>query len=532
MEGEMKKSAILVNILILSASVMVVGKAEKVATIKAPVVRVALFKNGLVLVTREVNVPRGMEKVVVDGAPAPVHGTFWLEGDTDVRIAATTRTRKEVTTDAKKRLDWLEVFGQLKGKKLRLILGEDHVIAGEVCGFDAASDRWVMMKTSRGLEMVEPGRIQRVVVEDEAFVLKPETRRAEKEVRETRLEFTLAKATQTRKLVFSYLARGAAWVPAYRLNLADSGPAGLQFSTVVKNELADWKGTRLFLVSGFPALLYERVTSPMAPDQSLEQFFSLLSGGGGDSYARSRSVMAQAVVNVADMAGGGGAPDFSGTDTDFHVRDAGMVSLAKGDSLWLPLGTTSAEVTKTVEWEIPDFRDERGRPLHQRIQPDLNEMDPVWDTYTFNNPFAFPMTTAPLAVYREGQVLSQNLCRWTPPGHEARVRATRALNMHVTHEENEVEGSREVVHISGNDHRRLRLRGEFTVENRRPLVQTLVVRRTLWGKLITAEGDPQKSLLSTGARSVNPRTRLEWRFELKAGEERTLKYEVEVLVDI
>ena len=530
----MRKAILLGNVVLLAGTLAIRAQAnaEKTVTAKAPVVRVALFKNGLALVTREVNVPRGMEKVVVDGAPAPVHGTFWLEGDTDVRITATTRTRKEVATDKKKRLDWLEVFGQLKGKSVRLVLGPDQAVSGEVCGFDAASDRWVMIKTSRGLEMVEPGRIQRVVVEDEAFVLKPETQRTEKEVRETRLEFTLPKANQTRKLVFSYLARGAAWAPAYRLNLADSGPAGLQYSAVVKNELADWKGTRLFLVSGFPALLYERVTSPMAPDQSLEQFFSLLSGGGGVSYARSRSVMAQAVVNVADVAGGGAAPDFSGTDTDFHVRDAGTVTLAKGDSLWLPLGTVSAEVAKTVEWEIPDSRDERGRPLRRGVQPDDSEMDPVWDTYTFNNPFTFPMTTAPLAVYREAQVLSQNLCRWTAPGHEARLRATRALNMHVSHEENEVEGSREIVKISGNDHRRLNVRGSFTVENRRPVVQTLVVRRTLWGKLIAAEGDPQKSLLSTGALSVNPRTRLEWRFELKAGEKRTLSYEVEVLVDI
>jgi len=526
-------------ILLLSIIVLVCGyvsaageKAEKAAKVQAAVVRVALFKNGLALVTRELSVPKGMEKVVVDGAPAPVHGTFWVEGDADARIAATSRTRKEVTTEPVKRLDWLQVFGQLQGKKLRLILGENHAVVGEVCGFDAASDRWVMIKTSRGLEMVEPGRIQRVVVEDEAFVLKPEVRKTEKEVKETRLEFTFPQGTQTRKLIFSYLARGAAWAPAYRMDLKESGPAGLRFSAVVKNELVDWKGTRLFLVSGFPALLYERVTSPMAPDQSLEQFFALLSEGGGGSYSRTRSVMAQAVVNVADMEGGSAAPDFSGTDTDFHVRDAGTVSLAKGDSLWLSLGSASTEVAKTVEWEIPDSRDERGRPLRRGVQPDESEMDPVWDTYTFNNPFAFPMTTAPLAVYREGQVLSQNLCRWTPPGHEARLRATRALNMHVSHEENEVEGSREVIHISGDDHRRLVVRGEFTVENRRPLSQTLVVRRTLWGKLLKAEGNPDKALLSTGARSVNPRTRLEWRFELKAGEERTLSYEVEILVDI
>ena len=529
----MKKLLLLIIATILLPGICLPDAGIKTHAViaKAPVKRVALFKNGLALVTREVNVPKGIIKMVVDGAPAPVHGTFWLEGEADVRIAATTRTRKEVAADLVRSLDWMQVFKQLQGKKLRLILGENHMIAGEVCGFNAVSDRWVMIKTARGLEMVEPGRIQRVVVEDEGFVLKPETRRTQKEVKETRLEFTLPEATQSRKLVFSYLARGAAWAPAYRLDLADSGPASLRFSAVVKNELAEWKGTRLYLVSGFPALLYERVTSPMAPGQSLNSFFAALSGGG-DAYRRTRSVMAQVASNVADIESGAATPDFSGTDTDFHVRDAGTISLTAGDSLWLPLENAATDVSKTVEWEIPDSRDERGRPLRRSIQPDASDMDPVWDTYTFKNPFTFPMTTAPLAVYRQGQVLSQNLCRWTMPGGEARVRATKALNVKVNHEENEVEGSREVIKISGDDHRRLRVRGTFTVENRRPLSQAIQVTRTLWGRLVTAQGDPHKKLLSSGARSVNPRTKLEWKLNLKAGESRTVNYEVEVLVDI
>ena len=531
----MRKAILMLSIVVLAEGFMAAAakKAEEIVTAKAPVVRVALFKNGLALVTRELNVPKGAEKVVVDGAPAPVHGTFWLEGDADVRIAAAAKTVKHVTKHAEKRLNWLQVFEQLKGQKVRLVLGPDQVLAGSVCGFDAASDRWVLIRTSRGVEMVEPSRIQRVVVDDEKFALKPALVRTEKEVKKTQLEFSFAGEKQSGRLVFSYLARGAAWAPAYRLDLADSGPADLHFSTVVRNELADWQATRLFLVSGFPALLYERVPSPMTLDQSLEQFFSLLSGGGGRTYARTRSIMAQAVVNVADVAGGGAAaPDFAATDTDFHVRDAGTTTLHRGDSLWLSLGHATTEVEKTVEWEIPESRDEYGRPRNRRLQPDGREMDAVWDTYTFKNPFSFPMTTAPLAVYRQGQVLSQNLCRWTPSGQEARVRATRALNVVVKHEENEVEGSREIIKISGDDHRRLSVRGTFTVENRRPLAQKVRVTRTIWGRLLRAEGSPAKKLLSTGARSVNPRTHLEWNMMLKAGESRTLNYEVEVLVDI
>ena len=529
----MKKS--LFSILLLTVSVLFAApdQIRKGIDVDAPVVRVALFKNGLALVTRRLQIPAGAATLTLKSVPQPVHGTFWVESLLEPVFTVRKRELTRMEENRSDLLDWRHVFAQLAGKKVRLVLGENNIIAGTVQVFPAASDRWICVRTVRGVEMVEPGRIQRLVVEDEKFVLKPEVTRQKKTHTETVLRISLKAENKSRALEFSYLARWATWAPAYRLDLAETGPALLGFSAVVKNEICDWKQTRLFLVSGFPALLYERVTSPMAPDQSLQQFFAALSGGG-PSYNRNRSVMAQVAYNVGDsaMGGAGAVPDFSGTDSDFHVRDMGVVDLEKGSSAWLSLGSQALEVAKTVEWVIPDSRDERGRPRLSTIQPDNNDGDPVWDTYTFNNPFSFPMTTAPLAVYRQGQVMSQNLCRWTPPGQKARVRATRALNIHVEHEEEEVKGSREVVMISGDDHRKVKILGTLTVENRRPLPQTLVITRTLWGHLVNAEGNPKKTLLSEGARSVNERTRLEWSFELKAGETRRLTYAVEVLVDI
>src|SRR2546430_1518654 len=63
---------------------------DKEGTAKSRIVSVALFKNGLAVVKREVTVP-GAGAYRLDTAAEPVHGTFWIESDSQVDAAVKIR---------------------------------------------------------------------------------------------------------------------------------------------------------------------------------------------------------------------------------------------------------------------------------------------------------------------------------------------------------------------------------------------------------------------------------------------------------
>jgi hypothetical protein len=57
---------------------------------------VGLFKNGLAVVKRVIDVPAirtasGSESFVISDVPEPVHGTFWVESNAQVHTRVTTR---------------------------------------------------------------------------------------------------------------------------------------------------------------------------------------------------------------------------------------------------------------------------------------------------------------------------------------------------------------------------------------------------------------------------------------------------------
>ena len=60
---------------------------------------VGMFKNGLAVITRTVEVPRPGVYIVTN-PPEPIHGTFWLESDAVVEARMTTRELDVPVTEA------------------------------------------------------------------------------------------------------------------------------------------------------------------------------------------------------------------------------------------------------------------------------------------------------------------------------------------------------------------------------------------------------------------------------------------------
>jgi hypothetical protein len=119
---------------------------------------------------------------------------------------------------------------------------------------------------------------------------------------------------------------------------------------------------------------------------------------------------------------------------------------------------------------------------------------------------------------------------WVNAGEETSVRVTKALSIRTRQTEREEEGQRDLVYIGGRSFRKVAVAGELAVNNHRKEEVKVVIRRCFSGELVSADGEPKKTLREEGVYSANARNELSWTVSLKPGEEKTLKYRYTVLV--
>ncbi len=525
-----------------------------------PVVEsVSMFKNGLALVVARVDSAQAGELVWND-PPAPVHGTFFVEGADGLTVRATLRKTAapadEVTGNLQADLAGCKVTVSLSGKGPATPPG----ISGTVWTPPPPERRFAW---SRRYEPTDgsgsygygqqghrdgliPGPVSRTgaflilegadglrhyIASNEITMVRRDAAAATlRTVEKPVLLFDTKKAGPLR---ISYLTKGMAWVPSYQVDLRGTDKLHLRLSAVVKNELTDLAATELRLISGFPGIRFAHVNSPLAPGVTLAEFFSRASQEGGASRG---NVMSQQILfNNARMNEGNTDQPLPAAEpgagaADIHYQSIGKHSLAEGDALSLDVAQGDAACERVVEWKLPDFRDDRGRMQNARAAGrSLDEADP-YDAVQFLNPLKMPMTTAAATITESGRFTGQTMSGWTAPGQQVVLRITKALTIYTEHSEREEEGQREIVFITGDPYRRTRVAGELKVRNDRAEPAKVVIRGQFSGDLIEAEGEPAKSLRKEGVWSVNPRRELEWTLTLMPGETQALKYRYSVLV--
>ena len=553
------------HILLLLASATL-ASAEK--TVTPTIESVGMFKNGLTVVRATFPID-GSGKYIWKKVPQVVHGSFWVESDAKVTVRSTTRMVEE-TEEAEQPVGTLQK--DLAGKNITVTLRdrsnilseasttEDHIVTGTVWDVPSitATKTWntdySSLKPNTGsyywyrnqqlgnklpsqpttgnfLVILEENGNRRYISNSEITSIsvnapfRPATRNVEKPV----LAFEVGEVPENGGTVsLTYLSKGLAWMPSYRIDLTDPEKLRIRHSAVIRNEMTDLENTELQLISGFPNIRFGSVDSPLWPGTSLSSFFQQVNQSGTPSDL---SITSNRIdLQYASRGNGSAAlPDVTesgNTTDDIHYESIGNRDMKAGDTLSLDVMESSADYERVVEWVVPDPRDERGR-YRQGVTPD-NE---AWDAISFTNPFKAPMTTAATTIIEDGKFRGQSQTGWVSSGQETCVKITRALSIHTSSSETEEEGERKIVYIGGNDYRRTSVKGRLTVRNFRAEDAVVTIRCDFSGELLAADENPEKSLRLEGTTSVNPRRQLDWEITLPAGEEKELTYRYEVLVD-
>ena len=303
--------------------------------------------------------------------------------------------------------------------------------------------------------------------------------------------------------------------------------------TSVKKNWAKFADTELNLISGFPNVKFAYVTSPLSPRTNWASFFQQLNRRtyGGDHQIMSNVVSQQAISRGPSDSDD---LDFSpeGDTADIYYNSIGRFTMEEGDAIALDVASEKTSYGELVEWIIPNNRNPDGRQVQEyeiHQNPEKYEQA-TWDAMKFKNPFKFPMTTASAMISSSGKFLGETVSTWVNPGQETVLQITKALSISTNATECEVEGKREIVSLGGHNFRKGLAEGVLTVKNHRKKNVSLQVKKCFSGNLKSAEENPKCELRGEGIYSVNKSNELIWDLELKPGEEKTLKYQYEVLV--
>jgi hypothetical protein len=514
-----------------------------------------LFKNGLAVVQRTAHV-EGPGVYCVADVPEPVHGTYWVESDAEVSTRVTRRSIETSPENAS-----LGNFQEeLAGREVEIHFSEPGlpVVEGTIIemtpsrGIKAFSRRYeeprygswpgyldrtngsppagrfLTLKTTEGLCYLDSGKIAFLRAKDKSA-----------KVRQRKPVLLLSVKSATNKpatIVISYLAKGMAWAPSYRIDLTDSKTLVLKQNAVLKNELESFDGAKIQLISGFPSIHFSHVTSPLSLNTTWAEFFQQLNQRmTGSNSVMSNAVTQQAVAfnAVEPDRGGDLTAEPAGEGVDLHYQDIGTLTLDEGDSLAVETASGKADYERIVEWTIPDTRGPNGHSLeeYQRQRDSEKYEDALWDAVRFRNPLKFPMTTAPAMVVDGGKFNGQQMSYWVNAGEETTLHVTKALSVRARNTEREIPESRRPANYLGDpNYWTVSVQGELQINNHRGEPVTMVIRRQFSGELDSAEGNPKTTLLEEGAGSVNPRNQLTWSLTLKPGEAAKRAYRYTLLV--
>ena len=522
-----------ISLVVLFVSTPAAQESAAETTVVSRIESIGMFKNGLALVRRTVELPRAGAARVED-LPAPVHGTFWISSAVPVTATLTSRDVEAAPRSAA--ADDLQ--DQLVGKDVTVHFRDGAIapISGRVIGIGdplrrraptTPGGRMLVLETATGLSYVDATMVAHLSV-------------AGRTVRHRRPVLILAsgqsgstKGAQPVSVAIAYVTRGMSWAPAYRVSLDDAKTLTIQQQAVIRNEMGDVRDAELQLISGFPSVQFAHVDSPFSAETTWATFFNQLSR----RITADRGLRTSLSQTLSNVAVSDPAVDLSavpaGEGVDLHYQSIGMRSLPQGEAMMLTTAEARASYERIVEWVIPDNRDEHGRPVDpaaRGIERDPDQDSP-WDAVRFRNPLPFPMTTGPAMITAEGRFNGQRQSFWANTGEQTTLQVTKALSVRTRHTEQEEQDTpRQITYFGNRQYRRVSVKGQFDISNHRQEPIAVVVRRQFSGELVQADEKPRVTLSEEGVYSVNARNQLIWSVTIEPGAARTVTFRYAVLV--
>lgn len=522
---------------LLTAAVLMTAPPKEA---QMKIVGASMFKNGFVVVLREMEVPAS-GAYIVDKIPQSSLGTLWLTASEGTKLTEVVNTMSEGKeyTSAIGSLDGIlsANIGKVLDVEMTQPKDERKVVSGKLL---LATQELLMMESADGMYTIRRSDVISIRSKEQlVYQVKGKGM-----VRGLRF---VTETTKPGKIFMVSLERGTTWVPAFALDITDPKKMVLTAKATVVNDLEDMEGADFRFITGFPNIRFAGITDPLVMNENADQFISTISGGGfggggrGGPGGRAGEMMnqkAQAPMtpammdSVMDMDGEG----MQAGDLFFYTKP--KLTLKKGERGLYMLFQADMPYKEIYTWIVED-------ETVDNIEYRFPSGDPgeVWHSVRFKNTSGQPLTTCAATTFKNGQILGQDMLTYTPNGAEAEVRITKALDVRV--EKLEEEAGREpgavkekyktvingkVVEQERVLWDRLKIKGTLVIRNSKPEKVTMKVAKNLTGLVSVASNDAKVVKLAKGIRDINPTSLITWQVDVEPGKTLNLTYEFSMLV--
>lgn len=521
--------------------------------LKTKLVAVSLFKNGLGFVTREGELPKGQNALLIEGLPAPAHGTFWVYSPSDDAALKDLVASENDTVERVPATSVVEMIDANVGQTVDLRLSEKETVRAKILSIAAdrpldpsapdqngypyyrpavESASLVLIQSSGKTTALTKSAIQQISSVDGSL-----NTTIERKKRTVTLRLNAMNPGGKGRVVVQYLAKGITWAPSCAIEITDAKKARVTTKAEIIDEIEDLDNVSVSLVTGFPNLKFADVTDPMAMRGNLAAFLGNLSNPAQASDYRGRGdVMAQRAVMDNSRTGDeemfptyATSPQEGQTREELFFYEQRNVTLKKGERGYYPLFTTEVPYEHLYEWKIADALDEQEqyRPLNQGPAENVED---VWHSIRLMNTSTVPWTTAPAMTMQGGNVLGQDLIHYTSPGGKTTVRITKAVDINAEQAEYEVARTRNAANFYGYSYDLVEVRGKLKATNFKDKGVTLTITKELSGEVVKTEPAAKVEQTARGLKKVNPKSVLTWELPIKSREKVEIDYSYKVYV--
>lgn len=485
------------------------------------IVLASMFKNGFAVVLREMDVA-GSGEYTLEQIPQASLGTLWFSTSDNTKLTSVVNTQNLKETKI-----GVQTIGDLLslniGKKVTLFFLGQEPITGTLLNAGGAV---LLVKNGDQTAVVDKASVVRVVSPDSLT----DSNQINVSVRGLRFQVESGGAG---KIFMLSLERGMTWSPAYAVTLKDGKKLQVVGKSTVINDLEDMNGIEARFITGWPNVPYAGTLDPLSESDMFARG-ALATGttaggfGGGAMSGQFRNQAPAAkdfgeAMPIAD-AGGIQAEDL------FFYRQPN-VKLKKGDRGYFIVFTMEAPYDELYTWDIDDFvQDAQYRPM----PPTQDQQQDVWHTIRFNNTSKQPFSTGPATIFKEGQIIGQDMMKYASSGGKAELQITKAMDIGADQIEEEVTRERGALRNTYNNitHDLVTLKGTLTMINHKAEAVTVRVRKSVTGEVVSSTPEAKVVKVARGLRDVNSRANLEWTQTIAPGKTLTLTYSYKVYIRV
>lgn len=564
------------GLLVVGAGRAPAGEEATVPSVRslgANVVDAVLFKNGLALLRREVELP-GAGVYLLEDLPVASHGTFWaIPKNSATKIESLVSQMVRRVEDSEATNLWDLARANL-GRDVQLQIGNDEWASGVLEEWHERQPRFPMplseaMRSSAYAEYWSPPRDARVSLgwappagQEPGFALFRTAQGVQavpagtiRGIRSTSgtLSTVLRRqmpgvgvrieATGPGGIVeFLGLSFGLTWAPSYLVDVSHPEHARVTLRADVLNDLATLSNVRVQFVTGFPHFAYAHVPSPHALIGTTPDFLQMLvAATSSRADASSAPVQQQQARPVRIDAIGDVGIDFpdlekiEGTNQDgLFLYPQQSVSLRRGERGAYPVFSVPSSSRHVFLLSLEDSMDREGRWRWSGASGRTDGVDPstalpVWHALELTNSATAPWTTAPATVMQDGRITGQDTLYYTPPGGTSRLNLSRAMDVMAKNTERELDRIRNTW-VAGATWDIVTIEGEIQVANHRSEAITLRITKRLSGAVTDHEPPATIETTTQNLHSVNTRQVLEWEVRIQPRETSVLRYAYKVYI--